>query len=449
MARPSPQLEVIKLSECIGPAFFDIFRRLREQELLVAAHKPVEHQIYELWLKGGRGSLKSSFASLLIANGLRVDSDAHAIVGRRFENELHDSVFAQIKWAFEKLGMYQDWHFTTRPMRARNIRTGQLVLFKGADDPLKLKSLKIPHGYIKYLWMEECDQFRNADDLRSVEQTVFRGKKSRQTLSIYSHNPPKSERAWVNAETRVPMEGRYIHESTYLDAPKDWLGERFIARAEALKMINEPAYNNEYLGIVTGTGTEVFTNIKSVRFDDEEIAAFTNVRQGLDWGYATDPLCALKMSFDPKRMVLRIFAEKVAVGISNRRLDDESDYTWKRTLTYADSSEPKSCDEMRNDYKWNLVNAYKPKGSVPQGIKWLQNLARIEIDPVRCPFTLNEFLTYNYLVLQDQTIQNEYPDKNNHSIDAARYGNQEYIFNLGAQTEVIDAMPQPIRQYWQ
>lgn len=445
-------IEVIKLSDCIGPAFYDLWRRIRSQEERLKLGDDIEEQIYELWLNGGRGSLKSSTASLIVANGIRLDTFAHAIGLRRFENELRDSVFAQMKWAIDKLGMYREWKFINRPMEARHLRTGQLILFKGADDPLKLKSLKIPHGYVKYLWTEEADQFRSAADLRNVEQTVFRGEKSHRTLSIYSYNPPKSERAWVNAEVRTPMPGRFIHKSTYLEAPQHWLGKRFIERAEALKLINEPAYNNEYLGQITGTGNEVFKNVHAVNFSDDEIAALRNIRQGLDWGYATNPLAIVRGSFNPKTMVLKIFGEYIAVGKQNRDVDDAVPVEWKRTLTFADSEEPKSCDEMRNVHKWpKFINAMKPKGSIAQGMKWLQGLARIEIDMVRCPYTLNEFLTYCYLVVHNGveagTLVDEYPDKNNHTIDGTRYMNQEYIFNID-DDQIPKFQPQPTKQYW-
>jgi phage terminase large subunit len=447
MVLEAPSLNVVKLSDCIGPAFHDLYRELRDQEEKLAAGLPVDDQIYELWENGGRGSLKSSFASILIANGLRLDPYAHAICMRRWENDMRDSVFSQMKWAFDKLGMYGDWQFIARPMEARNKRTGQVILFKGGDDPIKLKSIKLPRGYVKYLWMEEANQFRSAEDLRNVEQSVFRGERSNKTLSIYSYNPPKSEREWVNKEVRTPMPGRRVHSSTYLEAPRAWLGERFIQRAEALRDINPAAYENEYLGKVTGTGTEVFTNIKAVRFTTNETEAMTNVRQGLDWGYSINPLALICTSYNARTNVLRIFKETFMHTTSNAKLDDVSDVDTKSTITYADSAEPKSCDEMRK-YGWKLVNAYKPKNSVRQGIKWLQGMTAIEIDLVACPHTLNEFLTYNYVIAQDGQILDDFPDENNHTIDAVRYSQQENIFILNQTEANIKLSTGGVKNYW-
>jgi len=440
-------LQIIKLTDCIGPAFYDIWRTLRQQEKDLLLASPITYeQVYELWLNGGRGSLKSSFASLLIAYGLRADKFAHAIALRRWENDLRDSVVSQMKWALDMIGEYNNWRFISRPMEARNERTGQVMLFKGADDPVKLKSLKIPRGYVKYLWMEEANQFRSAEDLRNVEQSVFRGERSNRTLSIYSYNPPKSEREWINKEVRQPMPGRLVHSSTYLQSPPKWLGERFIRRAEALKVVNEAAYRNEYLGEITGNGTEVFKNVKSVVFDAQEIDAMTNIRQGLDWGYSINPLALVRTSYDARRNILRIFGEVVQVGWGNAKLDDSVDVSWKAFTTYADSAEPKSCDEMRG-YKWKLINAMKPKGSIRQGIKWLQGLAAIEIDAKLCPYTLNEFLTYNYTVAQDGTVLDDFPDENNHCIDSIRYSQQENIFvlNTGPSPTFV---PAGTKQYW-
>lgn len=440
------QLNVVKMSDCIGPAFYEIYRLIRDQEIALEQGQELTNQIYELWLTGGRGSLKSSFASILIARGLKTYPDAHAIILRRWENDLNDSVFSQMKWAFDMVGTYHEWQFITRPMRARNNKTGQVVIFKGGDDPIKLKSLKIPRGYVKYLWNEEVNQFRGPEDLRNIEQSVFRGEKSNRTLSINSYNPPKSEREWVNKEVRLKVPGRFVHESNYLQAPQEWLGKRFFIKANTLKELNLAAYENEYMGKITGTGNEVFKNIKSVQFDKAELDAMTNVRQGLDWGYSINPLSLVRTSYDARRNVLRIFDEIFQLGWGNPELDDRADLEWKRITTYGDSAEPKSCDEMRK-YEWKLVNSYKPKNSVRQGIKWLQNLAAIEIDMVRCPNTLNQFLQYNYTLTPDGKTLDDFPDKENDAIDATRYSQQENIFILNQDTN-IKLSTNGVKSYW-
>src|SRR6185503_5277083 len=139
-----------KLSSLIGPSFHqlhrDVFRPIQNNEQI---------GVNEVWAIGGRGSLKSSTFSIEIGEGLSKDPAAHAIIARRHENELNDSVVSQMKWAISELGYYDDWRFYSRPIQARNRRTGQLILFKGVEDPLKLKSIKLPFGYVKYLWCEE------------------------------------------------------------------------------------------------------------------------------------------------------------------------------------------------------------------------------------------------------------------------------------------------------
>src|SRR5690606_16576058 len=123
-----------------------------------------------------------------------------------------------------------------------------------------LRSINLGRGYIKYAWFEEVDQFAGMEEIRNILQSLFRGQ-DRHRVASFSYNPPKSGRAWVNQEVRVPKPRRRVHHSTYLDVPRNWLGERFIAEAEHLRQTNEMAYRHEYLGEEVGTGLEVFTNV--------------------------------------------------------------------------------------------------------------------------------------------------------------------------------------------
>jgi len=413
----------IKLSDIIAPSFYEL-------------HKAIKKDTYfEIWCKGGRGSTKSSFVSIEIMLGLIRDTNANAVIARRYDNELRDSVFTQMEWACNMLSVSDHWRFYTAPMRAVNQQTGQRILFKGADKPEKLKSIKIPHGYIKYFWAEELHQFGGMSEIRSIIQSIFRGSTKKQ-VSIYSYNPPKSARSWVNEESKKEKDGKCIHHSVYTDVPVDWLGERFIAEAEHLKSTNESAYKHEYLGEEIGTGLEVFNNIEIRNINQDEINSFEQIRQGLDFGYAVDPVCFVRCNYNRKKRELYIFSEISGIGIGNRALYDKLNDIERKHNTIADSAEPKSIDELRS-YGMSVIGAVKGAGSVENGIKWLCELEKIVIDPVKSPLCAREFVNYSLEMNRQGDIISRYPDKDNHGIDAIRYAVNNDIIDVSIDRQNI------------
>jgi phage terminase large subunit len=404
----------MKLSEAIAPSFYDLHNDLRED-------------LYdEVWCKGGRGSTKSSFVSIEIIQGIIKNQGSHALVTRRYDNELRDSVFGQYRWAATKLEVDHLFRFMVSPMQAVYTPTGQMILFKGADNPLKLKSIQLGFGYIKYLHVEECDQFGNYDDIRNLIQSIFRGENHKR-IAFYSYNPPKSGRSWVNKETKISKVGRFVHTSNYTEINPEWLGDRFIADAEHLKTVNETAYRHEYLGEEVGTGLEIFNNLEIRSITDSEIATFDRIRQGLDFGYAIDPAAFEKMHYDAKKRRLYIFREEAGIGLSNRVLASRLTAEEKRETTRADSAEPKSIDEMKLDYGLRIQGVKKGAGSVENGVNWLSDLEKIIIDPVRCPLAAKEFVNYALEINRTGEVVSKYPDKDNHAIDSVRYACEDLI----------------------
>jgi PBSX family phage terminase large subunit len=399
-------------------------------------------KIDELWCKGGRGSTKSSYLSVATLLMLNKDHNAHAFISRRYDNELRDSVYGQMQWAADKLGFDRFWRFMISPMQAVNQLTGQRILFRGVDNPLKAKSINVGHGYIKLFWAEEVDQYGSMEELRSIMQSVFRGNGGQQ-IAMFSYNPPKSARAWVNKEVKIPKQGRYVHTSDYRDVPKEWLGERFLNDAKHLMESNESAFRHEYLGEEVGTGLEVFNNVSLKVISNYEKTLFDKIYQGLDFGYANDPLAFLRCHYDSKYRKLYIFEEISGLGISNRALSEKMTVDQKRTLTMADKSEPKSIDELRNDFGLKIMGADKPSGSVEHGIKWLADLAEIVIDPIACPLAAKEFVNYALEVNREGQTISKYPDKDNHTIDSARYALFEVITTKPKQKPIgnVDTIP--------
>ena len=369
-------------------------------------------------LKGGRGSAKSSFASVEVLLRLIAHPGIHAVVLRKVKNTLRTSVFTQMKWAISALGA--DAYFDVRlsPMQIVYRPTGQTVYFFGLDDPGKLKSLKVPFGHVGVLWFEELDQFQGPEEVRNAEQSVLRGGES--ALVLKSFNPPRSPRSWVNAWCLGEKPGRAVHHSTYLTTPRAWLGEPFFLAAEHLRQTNETAYRHEYLGEAVGSGAAVFENVRAQRLDDAQVNGFDRVYRGIDWGFFPDPFAYVECHYDAARHTLCIFGEITALRRGNAQTAAAVKARGRQEMITADSAEPKSI----SDYKaagLPCVAAKKGPGSVAHGMKWLQSLESIVIDPVRCPDTLREFLEYEYERDSEGRVIDVCPDANNHHIDAVRY----------------------------
>lgn len=375
----------------------------------------------EYWLKGGRGSTKSSFISLVIVRGLLADPNANAIIYRKVGNTIKDSVYSQMLWAIDQLQLAPWFQAKVSPFELIYKPTGQRVLFRGADDPLKSKSIKLQHGYFRYLWFEELSEFRGMEDIRTIKQSVFRGVD--RGVTLYSYNPPKSAQNWVNTEALKSVTGRLVHHSTYLDVPKEWLKEAFISEAERLAQSNERAYRNEYMGEVTGTGGTVFDNLVLREISADEIGGFGMVYAGMDFGWFPDPLHFVRCAYDPARRRLCIYDEYRTVKTSNadvyRILTEQKQLTATEEVI-ADSAEMKSVNDMRS-YGMRCIAATKGPGSVRASMRWLQALNEIVIDPARCPEAAQEFSQYEYERTRDGEFVDAYPDANNHAIDAVRY----------------------------
>lgn len=403
-------MTLISLKNIIAPSFYDVHKHIKNYDFT------------HYWLKGGRMSTKSSFTAIEIILGIMKDPKANAVVLRKVGDTLSDSVYSQLIWAIEILGVSDYWSMKVSPLKLVYTPTEQTILFRSAnnkEDHKKIKSLKIKKGYCKFIWYEEVDEFYGMEEIRSINQTLMRG--GDKFIVFYSFNPPKSVNNWVNAEIIIPKDNTLVHHSTYLDVPRHWLGEPAIIEAETLKKTNELLYRNEYLGEATGTGGAVFTNLNIRTITSEELKSFDNILDGNDFGYAVDPNAYVQVHLDKKHRKLYIFNEIYKVGLSNSQLADMiKKIKIGNSYITCDSSEPKSIAELKS-LGLKVQGAKKGPDSIDYGVKYLQHLTEIIIDPIRCPNTAQEFKLYEYEKDRLGNFKAKYPDMNNHSIDSVRY----------------------------
>ena len=406
----------IRLSEKIGSAFYDVARD-------VFRHG---HTHYDF--SGGRGSLKSSTVSILVPLLLINNPGTHALVLRKVANTIRDSVYAQYIWAIGELGMAAYWEAKVSPMELIYKPTGQKIMFRGADDPMKIKSIKVPFGYIAVTHFEEKDQFAGRAEIRNILQSTMRG--GSKYWNFESYNPPISRDNWANKDSLEERSDRLCHKSTYLEAPKEWLGEQFLAEAEHLKEVDERAYQHEYLGVPVGNGGNVFENIELREITDDEISHFDRIYQGVDWGYFPDPFAFIRLYYDKTRETIYLIDEIYQNKLSNA---ESSEIIKAKGYTDAyiicDSAEPKSIADFRAA-GLPAKAAVKGPDSVSYGIKWLQR-RKIVIDRKRTPNAYDEFVNYEYDVDRDGNFISGYPDENNHLIDCTRYAVEPISRRMG------------------
>lgn len=395
----------------IGESFVRINRQI----------KPNMTYVFE----GGRGSTKSSFISLKIIELLKNNPNMHACIVRKVAGTLRDSVYAQMLWAINELGLNDEFDNTVSPLEITYKKTKQKIYFRGCDDPIKLKGIKTTFGYVGILWKEEKDQLAGEAEERNVNQSVLRG--GDKSYDFSSYNPPKSKSNWVNKAKEVPNENRVIHHSTYETVDDEWLGQKFISDAEHLREINKEAYDHEYLGIPNGNGGNVFEYLEIRTITDEEIATFDRIMAGVDFGWYPDQYCYLRTYYDSARQKIYLIDELYVNKWSNAQTGQwiidkgYDDYTF-----ICDSAEPKSVNDYR-DMGLPARGAVKGAGSVEYGFKFLQTKT-IVIDPARTPNAYKEITQYEYERDKDGNVISGYPDGEDHAISALRYA-YEPLFN--------------------
>lgn len=407
-----------------------------------------EHK-HERWtFTGGRASCKSSFISLVIVLLIVMFPAFNAVIVRKFSKTMRYSVFEQIVWAIKKLhlpisnGKTAGFKIPRSKQAAlpityrRKNGTEQNILFVGLDDPEKSKSMKISTGYIAILWVEEKTEVQ-PDDLQNLKISTLRG--GDRFYMFESYNPPSATRHWCNAEARQDDPRRMVVHTTYLDVPREWLGEAILHDIENTKAHNKKAYDNIYLGIATGTGRQVFENVQLREITEKEINTWDTTWQGVDWGYYPDPYAYGSMHYDTETQTLFIWDELYlwkhgnleAFEKTREHMDAHGLDIFNDRIT-ADSAEPKSVADF---HKWgaDIRAAIKGRGSRDAGFKWLQNI-NIVIDPKRCPHAADEFTLYEYEIdKRTGEIMSGYPEgQPDHFMALARYATEREWRHAGA-----------------
>ena len=328
---------MMKISDVINPVFHEFWSYSKKHEYL------------RYVLKGGRSSAKSTHIGFRIVMDV-IKYPITALCVRKVKDTLSESVYEQLKECINILGVEQYFDFRVSPLQIIYKPRGNKIIFRGADDPQKIKSLKVAKFPVADLWIEELAEFKNEDEITTIEQSVLRAElpKGLYYSFFYSYNPPKRKQSWVNKKFNISVKpaNTYIHHSTYLDNPH--ISKETVSEADEMKEKNPLKYRWIFLGEPIGSGVVPFSNLVFRKITDEEVASFDNIRQGNDWGYATDPLAFVRLHYDKTRRKIYFIDEIYGVKLFNRELAERlKKKGYDKTLTTADSAEPKTISEMK------------------------------------------------------------------------------------------------------
>lgn len=390
-------------------------------------------------VKGSRASKKSKNTANDFIEKLERYPEANLLCVRKTFRTIKDSQWTDLKWAANNFGLSDTWDFKSSPLEAVHKRTGQRILFRGLDDPLKVTSITVDTGHLCWLWVEEAYEIMDEADFDTLNESI----RGRMPEGLYKQTTltfnPWNERHWLKARF-FDKEDPDVLALTTNYMCNEWLDGADLALFEDMKTRNPRRYQVAGLGnwgIVDGLVYEnwVEANGKGnnpppfdwreiMRLFPHSVAVF-----GLDFGYTNDPSALFCGVFDAESRTLWVFDEMYAKGMSNRAIAakiQEMGYGNERIT--ADSAEPKSIDELKG-LGIRAKPAKKGRDSVSHGIQFIQDL-RIVIHP-RCVNFLTEIGNYTWDKDRFGKVTNNPIDDFNHLMDAMRYAMERYIKSGG------------------
>ena len=371
--------------------------------------------------KGGRGSKKSTTTAMWIIYNMMKMPLANTLVVRQTFNTHLDSTWVQLKWATQQLGVAHLWTFSKSPLKATYNPTGQVILFRGLDDPMSITSITVPIGYLCWCWFEEAYQVRSEDAFNKVDMSIRGELPDGYFKQITLTFNPWSDKHWLkkrffdepNDEDKLAMTTNYLCN--------EWLGDDDIKLFNHMEAKFPKRYRVEGLGdwgIIDGL---IFDNWKIEEFDHTKIKGELLI--GLDFGFVNDPTALICSILDEQNKKLYIFDEHCQKGMLNDAIAQMiTNKGYSKSTIIADSAEQKSIEEIKRKGIYKIKPATKGGGSIVQGIQQLLQYDII-VHP-SCEETIKELENYAWDVDKEGTGINKPIDAYNHCIDALRYSLQ-------------------------
>lgn len=379
--------------------------------------------------KGSRASKKSKTTALNSIVRIMEYPQANMLCVRKTFRTLKDSCFTELKWAIRRLGVEEWWDVKESPLEMTYKPTGQKILFRGLDDPLKVTSITVEVGVLCWLWIEEAYEIGSEADFDTLDESI-RGEMPpglfKQVTLTFN---PWNEHHWMKKRFFDAPPDPDILAMTTNYLCNEWLDAADKKVFETMKTNNPRRYRVAGLGdwgIVDGL---VYENWEERLFSIEEVRKTPGIRSafGLDFGYTNDPTALFCGLIDTTNKTLWVFDEIYKPGMSNEDIArDITGAGYSKERIRADSAEPKSIDRLRTLGIQHIRKARKGKDSVNNGIDFIQDY-KIFIHP-RCVNFLTEIGNYTWATDTKTGKKLNIPiDDFNHLMDAMRYALEEFI----------------------
>lgn len=377
-------------------------------------------------VKGSRASKKSKTTALWYIYNIMKYKNANLLVVRKTYRTLKDSCYTELKWAIHRLGVDAFFSCTQSPLEITYIPTGQKIYFRGLDDPLKVTSITVDVGYLCWMWLEEAYEINSESDFDMLDESI-RGNVSDDLFKqITITFNPWNDRHWLKKKFFDVKDDNILALTTNYKC-NEWLDEADLKVFETMKKNNPRRYQVAGLGnwgVVDGL---VYENWKEQDFNIDDIKNKDTISVfGLDFGYTNDDSALFCGILDLKAKKLWVFDEMYKKGLSNKDIyNNVVKMGFVKEQIIADSSEPKSIDELKYYGIRRIQGAKKGKDSINNGIQWIQDL-EIIIHP-RCVNFLTEISNYQWDTDKFGNKINKPIDCFNHLMDAMRYALEKYI----------------------
>lgn len=377
--------------------------------------------------KGSRASKKSKTTALNFVYRIMKYPQANLLVIRKVFGTLKDSCYTDLKWAIHRFGVDSLFDCKLSPLEITYKPTGQKILFRGLDDPLKITSITVDVGCLCWCWIEEAYEITSEDDFNMLDESIRGITPENLFKQITITFNPWNEHHWLKKRFFDTPNGNILAMTTNYMC-NEWLDNADLKVFEDMKNNNPRRYQVAGLGNWGITDGLVYENWQEHIFTLDNVKKLSCIESvfGLDFGYTNDPTALFCGLIDIKNKVLYVFDEMYEKGMSNEKIAEKirnMGYS-KETIT-ADCAEPKSIDRLRELGIRRVKPARKGKDSINNGIDFIQGF-KIFIHP-KCENFIKEIGSYCWDKDKEGHSINKPVDTNNHLMDAMRYALEGYI----------------------
>ena len=378
--------------------------------------------------KGSRASKKSKTTALNFIYRIMKYPQSNLLVVRKVFRTLKDSAYTDLRWAIRQLHVEQYWEYKESPLELMYKPTGQKILFRGLDEPMKLTSITVDVGYLCWAWIEEAYEITKESDFDTLDESIrgqVTGDLFKQITLTFN---PWNEGHWIKKKFFDAEPSNDILAKTTNYLCNEFLDISDLRLFERMKKENPKRYKVAGLGDWGISEGLIYENWEEREFDIQEVLKIPDIESafGLDFGYTNDPSALFAGLISKERREIYVTDELYKKALTNNKLAEEiKNMGYGKERITADSAEPKSIDELYDLGLKGISGARKGKDSINNGIQFIQGY-KIIIHP-RCVNFLTEISNYTWAKDKFDKPINKPIDMFNHLMDAMRYALEKFM----------------------